>query len=133
MVHALELVLDGILDRDDLVEALVDLGNHRIKGRGLAAAGGSRDEQHAVGIQGQPAQLGYDPRLEAELLERKTGQLIREAALIEDAQYGILAEHARHHRNPEVDFPAFAARSKPAILRHAALGDVQFRHDLDAR
>ena len=41
--------------------------------------------------------------------------------------------HGRHDRNAEVNVTPFVAHAEPAILRHAALGNVEFRHDLDAR
>ena len=45
----------------------------------------------------------------------------------------VLAVHRRHDRDAEVDRAAAHAQLEAAVLRHALLGDVELRHDLDAR
>ena len=41
--------------------------------------------------------------------------------------------NGRHDRNTKVDVASFVADAKAAVLRHAALGNVQLGHHLDAR
>jgi hypothetical protein len=41
--------------------------------------------------------------------------------------------HGGHDGDAEVDEAALVAHAEAAVLRHAALGDVEFAHDLDAR
>src|SRR5213592_2764259 len=48
--HAGELVFHRVLDRDDLVLAVVDLRDGGVERGRLAAAGGPGDEQHPVGL-----------------------------------------------------------------------------------
>ena len=113
--------------------SLVDLGDDGVQRRRLAAAGRTGDQNHAVRLGAELAQPRGEQRVEPELVERKPAQRIGQRLLIEDAQNGVLAEHARHHRHAEVDLASAAARLEAPVLRHAPLGDVQLRHDLDAR
>ena len=53
--YARQLVFNRILDGDDLVLPVVDLGNRRIQRRGFAPAGGAGDQEHAVGLAGDAA------------------------------------------------------------------------------
>ena len=57
----------------------------------------------------------------------------RNLLLLQDADHHRFAEGARQDGDPEVDIPAVHAHFEPAVLRNPALGNVQFRHDLDAR
>ena len=50
LVNARQLILDGILHRDDLAVRLVDEIESRIKGGRLARSGGAGDEEDAVGL-----------------------------------------------------------------------------------
>ncbi|MNC59401.1 hypothetical protein D3C75_1092070 [compost metagenome] len=52
---------------------------------------------------------------------------------VQQTQYHPLAMGGRQGRHPHIHFVAGQAQADPAILRHALLGDVQARHDLDAR
>src|SRR5262249_19383587 len=75
---------------------------------------------------------------EAQRVQGQPVELVRERLAVEDPENRVLAVDARHHRDAEVDLatslPAIAvARLEAAVLRHAALGDVELRHHLDAR
>ncbi len=136
--HAGQLVLDRVLDGDDLVQPLVDLGNRGVQRSGLAAAGGAGDEQHAVRLGRELAHALDDVFVEAQAVEREAAQLIAERAAIQYPQHRVLAEHARHHRDAEVDLAAclsamLVACLEAAVLRHATLGDVQLGQHFDAR
>ena len=48
LVHAPELILNGVLDRNDLADLVVDLVEGRVKSRGLAAAGRACHQHYAV-------------------------------------------------------------------------------------
>ena len=60
-------------------------------------------------------------------------QLIGDRALVQNAQHGVLAIHARHDGDAEVDRPVVDRDLEAAVLRHAPLGDIELRHHLDAR
>ena len=41
--------------------------------------------------------------------------------------------HGRHDRNAEINVTSLVTHAETAVLRHTALSDVEFRHNLDAR
>ena len=130
---ALQLILDRILDRDDLVFDRLDLRERRVERRRLAAAGRPGHEHHAVrlgDVLAEPAQLELR---EPQDVEAQLGELLADRFLVEDADDRVLAVDARHDRDAEVDGLARHAQLEPAVLRHALLGDVELGHDLDAR
>ena len=69
----------------------------------------------------------------AEDVEAQLGELLADRLLVEDADDRVLAVHARHDRDAEVDRLARHPQLEAAVLRHALLGDVELGHDLDAR
>ena len=60
-------------------------------------------------------------------------ELLADRFLVEDADDRVLAVHARHDRDAEVDRLPRQAQLEASVLRHALLGDVELGHDLDAR
>ncbi len=60
-------------------------------------------------------------------------ELFADRFLVEDSDDRVLAMHARHDRDAEVDRLARHPELEAAVLRHPLLGDVELRHDLDAR
>src|SRR5581483_5682992 len=128
LVHAEELVLDRILDRDDLLVGRVDLVERTVERRRLAAAGGARDEHHAVRLVDEPVELAERVRREAERV-----QVHDDARAVEDTEDDALAVERRQRGDAEVDLLAHQAELDAAVLRQATLGDVELRHDLDAR
>jgi hypothetical protein len=71
LVHALQLVLDRVLDGDDLAIGRVDLVERAIERGRLAGAGGAGHEQDAVGARDQRLEAPADLGREAELLQRQ--------------------------------------------------------------
>ena len=55
------------------------------------------------------------------------------AGSVEDAQHDALAEHGGHGGDAQVDLLAAHGGLDAAVLRQPPLGDVEVRHDLDAR
>ena len=66
-------------------------------------------------------------------VEAKLPELLADRFLVEDTDDGVFAVDARHHRDAEVDRLARQPQLEPAVLGHALFGDVELRHDLDAR
>src|SRR5690242_8139373 len=128
-----ELVLHRILDGDDLVLAVVDLGDGGIEGGGLAAPRGPRDEQHPVGLVREPPQDPDVFLLESEAVQ---GELLLRALVerlfVQDAQHRVLAVDVRHDRDAEVDRPPAVEGLEAPVLRDAPLGDVELGEDLHA-
>src|SRR6185436_13009338 len=97
--HALEVVLDRVLDGDDLVLALVHFRDHRVERGGLAASGRAGDEQHAVGLGRELPQPLLHVLRKAQRVEGQPVKLVRERLAVEDPENRVLAVDARHHRD----------------------------------
>ena len=130
--HVGQLVFDRVLDGDHLVLAGVDLRQHAVQRGGLARAGRAGDEQQAVGHLREPADEGSGVSVEAEVVDRQC-LVGRELVAVEDPQHRVLAVAAGHDRDPHVDLAAGTRQFQAAVLRHAALGDVEVGQHLQAR
>jgi hypothetical protein len=128
-----QLVFDRVFDGDDLVAAVVDLGNRPIERGRFTRAGGTGHQQHAVGLQGQPADAAQGVFVETERGQAEPGRLLGQAFFVEDAQDGIFAVDAGHDGDAKVDVALLQVRPESAVLRHPALGNVELGHDFDAR
>ena len=60
----------------------------------------------------------------------RSREVARGGAVVEDAQHDALAVQRRQRRHAEVDAPLRQRQADAAVLRHAALGDVETGHDL---
>src|SRR5579871_1403525 len=83
--YTVQLVLHRIFDGDDLVAAGLSLGDRRIQGGGLATAGGTGDEQHAVWQGAQAANFGDYSGVEAEHIQTQAAHLLSQRLLVEHA------------------------------------------------
>ena len=127
LVDAGDAVLDRVLDRDD-----VDLGprdgvQRRVERGGLARAGGTADDQHAVGTLVGGAPLHQVLRREAQV-----GQRHLRRRVVEDPHDDLLAPHGRQAADAQVDLAPPGSDREPAVLREAPLGDVHVAHDLQS-
>src|SRR5262245_36775973 len=130
---AAQLVLDRVLDRDDLILVVTDFVQRGVQGRRLPRARGPRDQHHPVRLPNEAADRGQQLRVEADDLQFKVFERFVDLLLVEDADHRVFAVDRGHDRNAEVDAAAFDAHAEAPVLRNAALGDVEFRHDFDAR
>ena len=128
LVDAVELILDRVLDGQHLAVRRVELDQRGVERGGLAAAGRAGDQDDAV-RPGQRLAIGRE-RLG---LEAERDEVERHAAAIEHAQHHALAVHGRQGRDAQVDVLAAHREADAAVLRQPALGDVEPRHDLEAR
>ena len=128
LVDAVELVLDRVLDREHLAVRRVQLDQRGVERGGLAAAGRAGDQDDAVRA-GERLVIGVE-RIAGEAKRR---EVERDAGPIQDAQDHRLAVHGGHRGDAQVDVLAAHRELDAAILGQAALGDVEARHDLDAR
>ena len=136
--HASQVILDRVLDGDDLVLAIVHFRDHGIEGRGLAASGRAGHEQHPVGLGGSSRKR--DLRVSSNPSESRVNPCSWSDSVLRSRilQHRVLAVDAGHHRDAKVDLAAClcsiaVACLEAAVLRHAALRDVQLGHHLDAR
>ena len=130
--HARQLVLDRVFDGDDLVEAVVDFTDGGVQRGGLAGAGRPGHQQHAVGLGRQLAHGGTRDVVKAQTFQRQRLQLFGQVFLVQHPQHRVFAMHAGHDRHPKIDVAAGVSHLEAPVLRHAALGNVQFGQHLDA-
>ena len=109
---------------------LVELGERRVERGGLARAGGPGDQHHAVGP--------VDRLLEAVELARARsrawscragGSTCRGDA----ARSSRRTASGRRETRKSISLPLADLELDASVLRQAALGDVELRHDLEAR
>ena len=124
--HAVELVFDRILDRDDPAFLDIEAAEKRVKRRALAAAGRAGDEHDAVGDRDQVADPFFRGGVEPEPREI-------EVLLPEQAQADIFAVDARDRGHAHIDCLAGVFERDPSVLGKTPFGDVESRHDLEAR
>src|SRR4051812_27929244 len=130
LVDAAEPELDRILDRDDVDLRPVDLGQRRVKRRRLTRAGRPRHEDRAGRAADHRLHLRAHVVREAELRQRR--RLLR---LVEQTHHDLFALDRRQRRHADVEHPAGGGgvERDAAVLRLAALGDVELREHLQAR
>src|SRR5262245_10767357 len=66
--------------------------------------------------------------MQAEVAQTQTNSLP-----VEQTHADAFPTHRRHGRHPDVDLPPLVSQLEPPVLRKSALGDVEVRHDFDAR
>src|SRR3954453_8127698 len=128
-----ELVFDRVLDRDDFVFRSLNLGKCGVKRRRFAGAGRTGDEHHSVRLFDELAELEEHLLVEAEDVEAQALEVGVHRLLVQDTDDRILAVRGGDDGDAEVDGAAGDAQLEAAVLRDAFLGDVELRHDLDAR
>ena len=117
----------GILDRDDRHLGLVELLQAGVERRRLARAGGTDDDDRPVGLRDRVLERGAAARPQLEVVER-----LRDARLAEQPERHLLPVGGRKHGDADVDGLSAPLHRDAAVLRHAALCDVQAGHDLEA-
>ena len=125
---AVEFVLDRIFDRHDVQPERIDARQRGVQRGGLARAGRTGDQYNAMGLVDQVV----DPR-QRPIIHAKGRQLELAAFLVEQTQHGTLAETGGQSGDTHVDLAARQAQRNAPVLRQALLGNVEIRHDLDAR
>src|SRR5262249_38983276 len=73
--------------------------------------------------------------VEPDHIERELVELLAHRLFVEHAKHSIFTVNRRHDRNTEVDgsFGLAVLHAETAVLRYAALGNVELTHDLDTR
>ena len=127
LVDAGEVVLDRVLGGDDLRVGAVELVERRVERGRLARAGRARHEDDAVGPADQVLELAEFVLGEPELADADA-----DVVLVEDPHHHRLAVVGRQHADAEVVVFAVGGELDAAVLRAAALGDVELGEDLDA-
>ncbi|KAG0752040.1 hypothetical protein G6F24_013842 [Rhizopus arrhizus] len=123
-----EVVLHRVFHGQDVAGAAVELAQRRIQRGGLATAGRAGHQHDAVRLPAQPGEGRQGVVGHAEPL-----QLQAAGILFQQAQHRALAMSGRHRGHADVQRPAADTDRDAAVLRQALCGDVQMRHELDAR
>ena len=127
LANTLHRIFDRVLDRQDITAAVVEQAHRGIERGGLARPGRPGDQDDAVGFGDRFLQQAVDRRGHAEHVERDAGIF-----LVENTQHDAFACSGRQRRHAHVEQLAPQRQADAAVLRHAALGDVEPRHDLHA-
>ncbi len=93
----------------------------------LPEPGGPGDQNDAVRQLDQLAELGVDVLVHAHAAQREVHPF-----LVEDTHHDAFAVQHGNDGQADVDFAARDFELDAAVLRHALLGDVEPRHDLQA-
>src|SRR5271170_6109542 len=129
---AADLIFDGIFDGDDFVFVVFDFVDGGVERGGFAGAGGSSDQDHAVGFLNVTAEAGFVWAVEADDIESQVTEFFAEGFFVEDAEDGVFAVDGGHDGDAEVHEAAFVAHAEAAVLGDAALGDIKLAHDFNA-
>ena len=127
LADALHRIFHRILDRQDVAAAIVQQAKRSVERGRLARSGRPGDENDPVRLGDRLTDHLVDRRRHAELFEVDPG-----IVLVENAQHHALARTARQRRDTHVEQFAAQRQADAAVLRHAALGDVEARHHLHA-
>ena len=128
LVDAWELVFDGVFSRHYVDVGLVEVLEARVQRRRLARAGRACHEDDAVRLV-----YGEFHRLVGVFVKPKRCQPWREIRLVENSHHDLFAVDGREYRDADVDLLLHRLDLEAAVLRAAALGDVEVRENLDAR
>src|ERR1700720_619662 len=84
--NAPHLILDGVLNRDDLVFVVLNLVNGRVERRGFSGAGRPGYENHAVGFVNITAETRHVLLVEANYIQREVMKLFAERLFVQNAE-----------------------------------------------
>ena len=121
-------VFHRVLDGQDIAGPVVDLRQARIQGRGLARTGGPGDQNNAVGAAQALAKPAVDGGRHRQLREAQLPGL-----LVQQTQHHALAVGRGNRGHADIDGVPGNTHGDAAVLGHAALGDIQARHDFEPR
>ena len=129
LVDAAQVELDGIFRGGEVLARLVQLGERRVERRRFARTGRARNEHHSEGLVDAFLEV-----VELALLEAELRHVELQVALVEETQNDLLTKECRQDGHTKVHLAALAhLQLNTTILGQAALGDIEFTHDLDAR
>src|SRR5262249_31008319 len=130
--NALELILDRVLDRDYLVLFVLYFIKRSIQRCSLTGTRRPGHQHHPVRLGNEFPELLQVLRRESDNVQIQFSKGLVDLFLVENTNDYVLAVNRRHDRHAEIDLSAANHYSESSVLRYAALGNVQLRHDLDA-
>src|SRR6185312_4124170 len=129
----MELVFNGILDSDDLVFFVADLVEGGVKRGGLTRASRPGHQYHTIGFSNVAPKFSEILFGKAHHIQVQIAKFLVNLLFVENTNDRVLAMNGGHDGHAEVHVAALIPDSKAAVLRHAALGDIEFGHYLDTR
>ena len=128
LVDAGDLKFDGVFDRDDVEDRIVQLVERGVQRGGFAGAGRAGDEDQSVRRVHGGLHLLEGVGIQSQLFHARG-----KVALVEHAQHDFFAMHRGHDGNAQIKILAGHLDAHAAVLRQPALGDVEAGHDFEAR
>src|SRR6185369_11153299 len=122
---AVQLVLDRIFDRDDLVFFVSDLVQRRVERGRLARSGWTSDQDHAVRLGDVATKLAQVVFRETNHVQIQVAKLFVDLFFVENTNDRVFTVNRRHDRNAKVDVATLVTNTETTVLRHATLGDVE--------
>jgi hypothetical protein len=121
-------VFDRVFNGQNLARRLVELDERGGERRGFSRSGRPGRDDHAKGkLQGGAKRL-LVARLQADLIERDHA-----FSLAKQSNDRAFAMGCRHRCDAKIDLGAGDRQPRAAVLRQSPIGDVQSRHDFEAR
>ena len=133
LCDAANLIFDGVFNGDELVVVALDFVDGRVQSGGLAGTRRARNQDHAVRLVNVAPETVEFLGRKADHVQSQVGKFLGKCFFVEHAKNCVFAVAGRHDRYAQVDVTAFVLHSETAVLRNAALGDIQFAQNLDAR
>src|SRR3984957_15522119 len=128
LADAVDVVLDRIFDRHDVVAAIVEAQQRRVQRRAFAGTGRTGDEQYSVRTFDCFAQ-----DVECPLIHTELAQIEFAGLFVEQTQHDAFTVPCGNRRDAHIDGTPGNLQPDAAVLWQSFFGDVQTRHDLDAR
>src|ERR1700677_2780006 len=128
LLDALDLILNRLLGREQFRVGGIDAVEAGVKRGRLARAGRAGDDEDAVRLLDDLADVFVNP-----LRQPDGSEVELDRAAVENAEHDAFAELRGQRGDAQIDLATGHGRLDAAILRNTALGDVHLRHDLDAR
>ena len=128
LVYAGDFVFDGVFDGDDPKIGGIDFPEKRVKRGALAGARGAGDEDDAVRVVEDADDLSLLVGAHPEAVHR-VGFLL----LIQEAEGDGLGVDGRRGGDADIEDGGVGLEVDAAVLRETFFGDVEARHDLEAR
>ena len=128
LADAVEIIFDWIFHRHDVGHGRIDARQRRVQRGGLARSGGPGDQHDAVWLAHQRIHRG-----ERGAFHPQTCELQPSRILVQQTQHNAFTMPGRQGRDAHIDRFSCQSQSDAPILGNALFGDIQLRHNLDAR
>ena len=127
LVYALDAVLDGVLDGDDMLGNIVDKVHGGVEGGSFSGACGPGNENDAMWLADE---LGHN--LSAGIAHAEGFESLSGAVQTKESQSDAFAENGGDNSDTDVKGGITDGMSESAVLGGAFFSDVEICHDFDS-